>query len=72
MREFFDIGLDSEPQNREVEKIIHKLYKSRDSNIKSNWSADEKRVFIWVVGKYAQLKGLNVKNLQNSDLEEIS
>ncbi|CAD8086935.1 unnamed protein product [Paramecium sonneborni] len=73
LKEYFNIGLNDCPSDVEVFKIQKKLNNRRiSSNQKKSWSCDEKKVLVWVIGKYCSLKQKNCRFLNSDDFNEIA
>ena len=73
MREYFNIPFDICPTDSEIMKIQKKLHSRRFSLIeKKSWSQDEKKVLVWVIGKYTLLNLKNCRFLNGDDFNEIS
>ncbi|CAD8167648.1 unnamed protein product [Paramecium pentaurelia] len=72
LREYFNIPFHDNLNDQEIFKIQKKIYSRRFSiNQKKSWSLDEKKVLVWVVGKYCQLNQKNCRFLDNNDFNEI-
>ncbi|CAD8068597.1 unnamed protein product [Paramecium primaurelia] len=72
LREYFNIPFHDNLNDQEILKIQKKIYSRRFSiNQKKSWSLDEKKVLVWVVGKYCQLNQKNCRFLDNNDFNEI-
>ncbi|CAD8183340.1 unnamed protein product [Paramecium pentaurelia] len=73
LKEYFNIPFSDCPNDYEISRLQNKLYSRRFSiNYKKSWSLDEKKVLVWVVGKYCQINQKNCRFLDNEDFIEIS
>ncbi|CAD8157732.1 unnamed protein product [Paramecium octaurelia] len=74
MQEFFNTNLNSFPSDEEIQAIQQNLFSiySAISNRKKNWTFDEKKVLIWVVGKLSQSQGLDIRDLPISFWNDVS
>ncbi|CAD8098334.1 unnamed protein product [Paramecium sonneborni] len=73
LSEYFNIPFHDCPNDQEIFKIQKKIHSRRFSiNQKKSWSLDEKKVLVWVIGKYCQLNQKNCRFLDNQDFIEIS
>ncbi|CAD8170420.1 unnamed protein product [Paramecium pentaurelia] len=73
LKEYFNVGLNDCPHDVEILKIQKKLNNRRfSSNPKKSWSFDEKKVLVWVIGKYCSLKQKNCRFLNSDDFNEIA
>ncbi|CAD8173471.1 unnamed protein product [Paramecium pentaurelia] len=74
MQEFFNTNLNSFPSDEEIQAIQQNLFSVYQviSNRKKNWTTDEKKVLIWVVGKLSQSQDLDIRDLPNSFWDDVS
>ncbi|CAD8084686.1 unnamed protein product [Paramecium primaurelia] len=73
IKEYFNIPFSDCPNDYEIFRLQNKLYSRRFSiNYKKSWSLDEKKVLVWVVGKYCQINQKNCRLLNKQDFIEIS
>ncbi|CAD8166023.1 unnamed protein product [Paramecium octaurelia] len=73
LREYFNIPFNDCLNDQDILKIQKKIHSRRFSmNQKKSWSVDEKKVLVWVIGKYCQLNQKNCRFLDNNDFNEIS
>ncbi|CAD8167209.1 unnamed protein product [Paramecium octaurelia] len=73
LKEYFNVGFTDCPTDVEIFKIQKKLHSRRFSQSqKKSWSFDEKKVLVWVIGKYCSLKQKNCRFLNSDDFNEIS
>ncbi|CAD8131694.1 unnamed protein product [Paramecium pentaurelia] len=73
LKEYFNVGLNDCPNDGEIYKIQKKLHNRRFSQSqKKSWSFDEKKVLVWVIGKYCSIKQRNCRFLNSDDFNEIA
>lgn len=71
MLELFNLDIVTFPSNNEVLNI-QKMLLNQSGQIKKNWSLNEKKVLIWVIGKYCVLHACNMRHLRETDYHNIT
>ncbi|CAK68537.1 unnamed protein product (macronuclear) [Paramecium tetraurelia] len=74
MQEFFNTNLAQFPTDDEISQIQHNLHVSSGllSHKKKNWTIEEKKVLIWIVGKLSQAQDLDIRDLPDEFWEDVS
>lgn len=66
MKELYNLGLDSFPDNSEVYNIQQNNKLSTQASfqkLKKNWTDDDKKVLVWLVGKMMALHKRDLKQI---------
>ncbi|CAD8112214.1 unnamed protein product [Paramecium primaurelia] len=74
MQEFFNTNLSQFPTDEEISQIQHNLHVSSGalSQKKKNWTIEEKKVLIWLVGKLSQVQDLDIRELPDEFWNDVS
>ncbi|CAD8087499.1 unnamed protein product [Paramecium primaurelia] len=75
MRELYNLGVDTFPDNQEVYTIQqnNKLnLQSQQNKLKKNWTDDDKKVLIWLVGKWTAFNRRDIKSISDDDWNSIA
>ncbi|CAD8092401.1 unnamed protein product [Paramecium sonneborni] len=75
MRELYNLGIDTFPENQEVYDIQqnNKLnLQCQQNKLKKNWTDDDKKVLIWLVGKWSVLNKRDFQSISDADWNSIS
>ncbi|CAD8126339.1 unnamed protein product [Paramecium sonneborni] len=74
MQEFFNTNLVQFPTDEEICQIQHNLHVSSglQNHKKKNWTLEEKKVLIWVVGKLSQVQDLDIRDLPDEFWNDVS
>ncbi|CAD8170919.1 unnamed protein product [Paramecium pentaurelia] len=75
MREKFNLKIDTFPDDQEVFNIqqTNKLnLQTQPNKLKKNWTDDDKKVLIWLVGKWFTLNKRDLKQLNDTDWSSIA
>ncbi|CAD8091519.1 unnamed protein product [Paramecium primaurelia] len=74
MKEFFNLGLTEFPTDEEINQIQLEILTTSgwNTNLKKNWTLNEKKVLIWLVGKLSQQRNEDLRDLSAELFEEIS
>ncbi|CAD8096872.1 unnamed protein product [Paramecium sonneborni] len=74
MKEFFNLGLAQFPTDEEINQIQLDILTTSgwNSNLKKNWTLNEKKVLIWLIGKLSQLRNEDLRDLSTELFEEVS
>ncbi|CAD8191933.1 unnamed protein product [Paramecium pentaurelia] len=74
MKEFFNLGLTEFPTDEEINQIQLEILTTSgwNTNLKKNWTLNEKKVLIWLVGKLSQLRNEDLRDLSAELFEEVS
>ncbi|CAK89546.1 unnamed protein product (macronuclear) [Paramecium tetraurelia] len=74
MKEFFNLGITEFPSDKEIHRIQQEILTTSgwNSNLKKNWTLNEKKVLIWLVGKLSIMRNEDIRDLSSELFEEIS
>ncbi|CAD8147770.1 unnamed protein product [Paramecium pentaurelia] len=74
MKEFFNLGLTEFPTDEEINQIQLEILTTSgwNSNLKKNWTLNEKKVLIWLIGKLSQIRNEDLRDLSTELFEEVS
>ncbi|CAD8177741.1 unnamed protein product [Paramecium octaurelia] len=75
MKELYNLGLEQFPNNYEIlniQKNNQASIQQGANKFKKNWTDDDKKVLIWLVGKYLALHKRDFKQISESDWINIS
>ncbi|CAD8125839.1 unnamed protein product [Paramecium sonneborni] len=74
MQEFFNTNLTQFPTDEEICQIQHNLHVSSGllNHKKKNWTLEEKKVLIWIVGKLSQAQDLDIRDLPDEFWNDVS
>ncbi|CAK59052.1 unnamed protein product (macronuclear) [Paramecium tetraurelia] len=74
MKEFFNLGISEFPSDQEIQRIQQEILTTSgwNSNLKKNWTLNEKKVLIWLVGKLSIMRNEDIRDLSAELFEEIS
>ncbi|CAD8096348.1 unnamed protein product [Paramecium sonneborni] len=74
MKEFFNLGIDEYPSDKDIQRIQQEILTTSgwNSNLKKNWTINEKKVLIWLVGKFSIMRNEDIRDLSSEIFEEIS
>ncbi|CAD8147135.1 unnamed protein product [Paramecium octaurelia] len=74
MKEFFNLGLTQFPTDEEINQIQLDILTTSgwNSNLKKNWTLNEKKVLIWLIGKLSQIRNEDLRDLSTELFEEVS
>ncbi|CAD8171981.1 unnamed protein product [Paramecium octaurelia] len=74
MKEFFNLGLTEFPTDEEINQIQLEILTTSgwNSNLKKNWTLNEKKVLIWLIGKLSQFRNEDLRDLSAELFEEVS
>ncbi|CAK87846.1 unnamed protein product (macronuclear) [Paramecium tetraurelia] len=74
MKEFFHLGLTEFPTDEEINQIQLEILTTSgwNSNLKKNWTLNEKKVLIWLIGKLSQFRNEDLRDLSAELFEEVS
>ncbi|CAD8100017.1 unnamed protein product [Paramecium sonneborni] len=75
MKELYNLGLEQFPDNYEIQNIQKNNQASIQqgaNKLKKNWTDDDKKVLIWLVGKYLAFYKRDFKQISESDWINIS
>ena len=64
MRDLFNLDLSEFPFDQDVMEIQKQIVSSSQANsskLKKNWTEEDKKVLIWVIGKLAAVKSLDFR-----------
>ncbi|CAD8095910.1 unnamed protein product [Paramecium sonneborni] len=74
MKEFFNLGINEFPSDEEIQRIQQEILTTSgwNTNLKKNWTLNEKKVLIWLVGKFSIMRNEDIRDLSSELFEEIS
>ncbi|CAD8175849.1 unnamed protein product [Paramecium pentaurelia] len=75
MKELYNLGLEQFPDNLEIlnfQKNNQVSIQSGNTKLKKNWSDDDKRILIWIIGKYMVYHKRDFKQICEDDWQTIS
>ncbi|CAD8082555.1 unnamed protein product [Paramecium primaurelia] len=75
MKELYNLGLDQFPDNYQIlniQKNNQASIQQGANKLKKNWTDDDKKVLIWLVGKYLAFQKRDFKHISEGDWINIS
>ncbi|CAD8161912.1 unnamed protein product [Paramecium octaurelia] len=75
MKELYNLGIDQFPENYYILNIQRNNQASIQQSankLKKNWTEDDKKVLIWLIGKYFAFQKRDFKNISETDWINIS
>ncbi|CAD8181966.1 unnamed protein product [Paramecium pentaurelia] len=75
MKELYNLGLEQFPDNLEIlnfQKNNQLSIQSGNTKLKKNWSDEDKRILIWIIGKYMAYHKRDFKQICEEDWQNIS
>ncbi|CAK78545.1 unnamed protein product (macronuclear) [Paramecium tetraurelia] len=75
MKELYNLGIDQFPENYyilNIQKNNQASIQQGANKLKKNWTEDDKKVLIWLIGKYFAFQKRDFKNISETDWIKIS
>ncbi|CAD8171291.1 unnamed protein product [Paramecium octaurelia] len=75
MKELYNLGMEQFPDNQEVlnfQRNNQLSIQSGTKKLKKNWSDEDKRILIWIIGKYMSYYKRDFKQISEEDWQNIS
>ncbi|CAD8163012.1 unnamed protein product [Paramecium octaurelia] len=75
MKELYNLGLEQFPENLEIlnfQQNNQGSIQTGNTKLKKNWSDEDKRVLIWIIGKYMAYHKRDFKQICEEDWQNIS